>query len=71
MAKQLKNFGMITEAEFTGLSLEEARNKAENDGFVVRIVENNGEPFILTTDYYSDRINFRVRNNKVIGVYGG
>ena len=71
MAKQLKDFGMITENEYLGLTLEEGRLKAENAGFISRVVENNGESFILTMDYLTDRINFRIRNNKITGVYGG
>lgn len=70
MAK-LRNFGMITESEFTGKTLEEATSKAQNDGFAVRIVERDGDSFILTLDQKTDRINFRVRNNIVIGAYGG
>ena len=45
MAK-LKNFGMITEVEFTGKTLEDATSKAQNDGFTVRIVERDGDSFL-------------------------
>jgi len=69
--KPLKNFGMITEAEFTGRTLEKATEKAENDGFVTRVVEKDGQSFMLTMDYRQDRINFRVKNNIVTGAYGG
>lgn len=67
----LKNFGMITEKEYCGKTLEEATKLAETNGFITRIVENNGNSFILTMDYKSDRINFRVNNNIVIGAHGG
>ena len=68
---KLRNFGMITESEFIGKTVEEATSKAQNDGFVVRIVERDGDSFILTMDHKTDRINFRVRNNTIIGAYGG
>lgn len=69
--KPLKNFGMITESEFMNKTLEHATEKAVNDGFVVRVVENNGHVAMVTMEYRRDRINFRVKNNVVIGAYGG
>lgn len=69
--KPLKNFGMITESEFVGKTLQEAQKKAENDGFTTRITEKDGDSFILSMDYRSDRINFRILRDVVIAAYGG
>jgi hypothetical protein len=71
MGKKLKDFGMITESEFTGRTLEIATKKAEDDGFTIRIVEKDGQMFMLTMDFRADRINFRIRNNIVTAAYGG
>jgi len=67
----MKNNGIITPAEYIGKSVADAAEKAKNDGFVVRIVEENGKSFMVTADYKTNRINFRVNNGKVIGVHGG
>ena len=69
--KKLKNFGIITEKEYVGKTQAEATKMAEDAGFIVRIVEKDGSASILSMDARNDRINFRLRNNIVIGVYGG
>jgi hypothetical protein len=67
----MRNFGIITESEWVGLPLKDAIEKAKNDGFTHRIVEENGVPYMVTMDLKGDRINFRVSNNKVTAAYGG
>lgn len=67
----MKNFGIITESEWIGLSVKEAYEKAKVDGFTPRITEENGRPFMVTSDLKQNRINFRVSNDKIIGAYGG
>jgi hypothetical protein len=67
----MKNFGIITESEWVGLSLSEAYKRAEDYGFLPRITEENGRPLMVTSDLKPNRINFRVTNNVIIGVYGG
>ena len=67
----MKNFGIITESEWIGLSIKDAASKAETDGFTYRIVEENGTPKMVTMDLKPNRINFRLNNDRVIGVYGG
>ena len=67
----LKNFGMITESEFVGKTLEDATKKANDDGFITRVVEENGNSYMLTQDFKTDRINFRTRNGIVTAAYGG
>ncbi len=69
--KPLKNFGMITEKDFLGKTLEEATEKAVNDGYSTRVTERDGDSFILTMDIRVDRMNFRINKNIVIGVYVG
>lgn len=67
----MKNFGIITESEWVGLSVKDAFEKAEIDGFTPRITEENGRSLMVTSDLKQNRINFRVSNNKIVGVYGG
>ena len=67
----LRNNGMITQGEYNGKTLEEATQYAKDGGYTVRIVEQDGQSFILTMDHRMDRINFRVRGGYVIDAYGG
>ena len=71
MKKPLRNFGLITEKDYLGKELEVATKFAEEGGFTVRIVENNGRGEMHTMEFRQDRINFRVARNIIIGVYGG
>ena len=66
-----KNFGIITPSEWKGLTLEDAKKKATNEGFTTRISEIDGRSLMLTMDFKSDRINFRVRDNKIVEAYTG
>jgi hypothetical protein len=61
----------ITESEWRGLSLQEAIKKAEGIGYIWRIVEENGNPKMLEYNVKSNRVNLRLRDNFVIGVYTG
>lgn len=65
------NFGIVTPQDYIGLSLEEAKQKATENGFTTRIVEVDGNSLMLTEDLKNYRINFRVRNNKIIDAYPG
>lgn len=67
----LRNGGMITKGEYEGKTLEEARQYAIDGGFTTRITEEDGKAFMLTMDFRTDRINFRVRDGFVIDAYGG
>ena len=67
----LRNGGMITQGEYEGKTLEEARQYAIDGGFTTRITEEDGKAFMLTMDFRTDRINFRVRDGIIIDAYGG
>lgn len=67
----LRNNGIITESEFKGKSLEDAKKYAEDGGFVTRIVEQNGVALMLDMSAISNRINFRVRDGFVTAAFGG
>lgn len=67
----LRNNGIIAENEYVGKTLEDATKYAEDGGFVVRIVEKDGNSFMLTADLRSNRINFRINHGYVIAAYGG
>lgn len=67
----LRKNGIIEKSEYVGKTLEEAQKYAKQGGFTTRIVEENGKSFMVTHDHRSDRLNFRISNNKVIDVFGG
>jgi hypothetical protein len=71
MQKRLRNGGMITDTEYKGKTLEEAKKYAEDGGFEVRIVEENGVAKMLDMSVKSDRVNFRIKNGFVTDVFGG
>lgn len=61
----------ITEKEWVGLTLQEAIDKATLIGYTHRIVEENGVAKMVEYSNKSNRINLRLRNGLVIGVYPG
>jgi len=62
---------LISEKDWIGLTIAEAINKAKSIDFVHRIVEEDGRSLVLPYDNKSNRINLRLKDNKVIGVYTG
>jgi hypothetical protein len=71
MENKLKNFGIIVPTDYVGKTLTEANEIAKDAGFITRIVERDGNSFILTMDYRTDRLNFRVSNDIIVDIYGG
>jgi len=67
----LRNFGVFSESEYKGKTLQEATKYAEDGGFVVRIVEEEGDVKMLDMSVRADRLNFRVRGGFVTAVFGG
>jgi len=67
----LRNNGIISESEYKGKTLDEAKKYAESGGFIVRIVEENGIPKMLDMSVKDNRINFRVSNGVVTAAFGG
>jgi len=61
----------IYEREWIGLSLSEAIDKAKNTDYIYRIVEEDGQSFMLPYDVKSNRVNLRLRGGKIVGVYTG
>lgn len=68
---KLRHGGLITEREYIGKTLEDATKYAEDGGFIIRIVEMNGNPISLDMSVKGDRINFRVSNNLITAAFGG
>ena len=68
---QLRNNGIISKEEYVGKTLEQATKYANDGGFIIRIVEENGVPKMLDMSNRGDRVNFRVRDGKIVDVYGG
>jgi hypothetical protein len=61
----------ITEREWTGLTLIEANQRAEIIGYTTRVVEQDGNSLMLTMDFKSNRLNLRLKDGKIIGLYTG
>jgi hypothetical protein len=61
----------ITESQWIGLTIAEAIDFAKAIDYVHRIVEEDGRSLMLDMDVKSNRVNLRLRNNIVIGVYTG
>jgi len=57
--------------DFIGLPIEEARALAEERDLRHRVTWRDGEALPGTADYWPDRVNFEVKNGKVIGVTRG
>lgn len=68
---KLRNNGIITESEYKGKTVEEATKFAEDGGFIVRMVEVDGNAKMLDMSVKSDRINFRVKSGIVTAAFGG
>jgi hypothetical protein len=68
---KLRNNGIISESEYKGKTLDEAKKHAETGGFIVRIVEENGISKMLDMSVKDNRINFRINNGIVTAAFGG
>lgn len=69
---KLRNNGLIQQSEYVGKKLDEATEYAKKGGYIVRVTETDGNSKMVDMlDNRSDRINFRVRDGRVIDVYGG
>lgn len=69
--RPLRNFGVFSESEYKGKTLEEATKYAEDGGFVVRIAEQDGDVKMLDMSVRADRLNFRVRAGFITAAFGG
>ena len=69
--RSLRNFGVFSESDYKGKTLEEAKKYAEDGGFTVRIVEQDGNVKMLDMSVRGDRLNFRVRAGFVTAAFGG
>jgi hypothetical protein len=48
------------------LTEEEATNKANENGYYVRVTQRDGKDYMITCDFRIDRINFHIENGFVI-----
>lgn len=67
----LRNNGLITKSEYVGKTYEDAKIYAEEGGYTTRIVEKDGDAFILEYSVNDRRLNFRTRNGIVTDVFCG
>lgn len=61
----------VLDQEVVGMEKFAAIVKIEDAGCRARIVSEDGEPFIVTMDYRSDRLNLDVVQGKVVSVHRG
>jgi len=61
----------VVPPEVVGLGELEATSVLEAAGFSVRVAERDGEPFMLTKDYRTDRVNLVVAGGVVTSVWVG
>jgi hypothetical protein len=72
MFDRVRNGGMISESDYKGKTIDEATKYAEEGGFVVRIIETDGQSIMVDMlDINANRLNFRVRDGFVLGVNAG
>lgn len=57
--------------EVIGMEKLAAVTKIQDAGCRARITSEDGEPFIVTMDYHSDRLNLDIVQGKVVGVHRG
>jgi hypothetical protein len=67
----LRNFGVFSESEYKGKTLQEATKYAEDGGFIVRIAEEDGDAKMLDMSVRADRLNFRVKAGFITAAFGG
>ncbi len=53
---------------YIGLIERAALGRAKNENKAARVVERDGKPMVVTTDYSPGRLNFSVENGKVVEV---
>lgn len=63
--------GLVTSSHYEGLTLEQANEKAAQNGLTPRVVEVDGKSLMLTMELKNYRVNFRVRNGVVIEAWAG
>lgn len=52
--------------DYVGLTEDEARSRAVEQGRPFRVVHRDGEDFIVTADYVENRVNAMVRDGVVV-----
>jgi hypothetical protein len=57
--------------QLIGMDKDKAIKTIEADGFVARIVSENGEEFFVSMDMCDNRVNLTLTDGKVVGVEVG
>jgi hypothetical protein len=61
----------LNEKSFIGLTLKEAQELAQSNKLPSRVIEIDGNPQGVTADYRPERLNFSIKNGKIIRVNKG
>lgn len=59
------------EKDYIGLSKKEAFEKAKSEGFIFRVMKEDGVSFFGTAEFRMDRLNFEVEKGKITDCYIG
>ena len=62
---------MYSKEEYVGKTYEEAKKYAEDGGFMTRVVEEDGNAFMLEHNVNGRRMNFRVRRGFITDAFAG
>lgn len=54
--------------DYIGLSLEEAKKLADERGLLSRVMRTDKRNFVLTADYYPDRVNLEIDEGVITNV---
>lgn len=54
-----------------GMEKKDAEDLIINNGFIIRIKNDNENSFMTTMDYREDRVNLSIKDNKIISVVIG
>lgn len=61
----------LIDTELIGMSKQDAIELAKARNVTMRIVVENGEHFMVTDDYWMNRLNIEIKDNKVVKVSRG
>lgn len=56
---------MVKPNDLINMPVDTARSICTENGLTLRVVEEDGEPYIVTCDYRTDRINVAVKDKTV------
>jgi len=59
----------FNEKDLIGQTLKAASDFVADFGYILRVIQKNGSPCVLTRDYRLDRINVAIENDEITKVF--